>query len=66
MVKEIIWSPLAIETYDSIIEYILISFGDAAVKNFIQKVDDRLKLIVTGPKMFRSTNNHRNTYMTSL
>lgn len=66
MVKEIIWSPLAVETYDSIVEYILISFGDAAAKKFVQNVDDRLKLIVTRPKMFRITNKHRNTYMTSL
>jgi plasmid stabilization system protein ParE len=65
MVKEIIWSPLAIETYDAIIDYLLISFGDAAVKKFVQKIDDRLKLIVTRPKMFRPTNKHRNTYMTA-
>ena len=66
MVKEIIWSPLAVETYDSITEYLLFSFGDVAVKKFVQKVDERLKLIVTRPKMFRPTNKHRNTYMTSL
>jgi plasmid stabilization system protein ParE len=45
MVKEIIWSPLAIETYDSIIEYLLFSFGNVAVKKFVEKVDERLKLI---------------------
>ena len=61
MVKEIIWSPLAIETYDSIIEYLHLSFGDVAVKNFVEKVNERLKLIVTRPKMFRPTNKHRNT-----
>ena len=66
MVKEIIWSPLVVETYDSIIEYLLFSFGDVAVKKFVQRVDERLKLIVTRPKMFRPTNKHRNTYMTSL
>ena len=66
MVKEIIWSPLAVETYDSIIEYLFFSFGDVAVKKFVQRVDERLKLIVTRPKMFRPTNKHRNTYMTSL
>ena len=66
MVKEIIWSPLAVETYDSIIEYLFFSFADVAVKKFVQKVDERLKLIVTRPKMFRTTNKHINTYMTSL
>jgi plasmid stabilization system protein ParE len=66
MVKEIIWSPLAIETYDSIIEYLLFSFGNVAVKKFVEKVDERLKLIATRPQMFRPTNKHRNTYMTSL
>jgi plasmid stabilization system protein ParE len=66
MVKEIIWSPLAIETYDSIINYLLINFGEVTVKKFVQKVDDRLKLIASRPKMFRHTNKQRNTYMTSL
>ena len=66
MVKEIIWSPLAIETYDSIINYLNFKFGEATVKKFAQEVDDRLKLIASRPKMFRPTYKHRNTYLTSL
>jgi len=66
MVKEIIWSPLAVETYDGIIRYLHHEFGPTAVKKFAQKVDDRLKLIATRPRMFRFTSKRRNTYITSL
>jgi len=66
MVKEIIWSPLAIETYDSIINYLHYKFGEAVAKRFVQNVDDRLKLMATRPKMFRLAGKRRNTYLTSI
>jgi plasmid stabilization system protein ParE len=66
MVKEITWSPLAVETYETIISYLHNSFGENTAKKFVQKVDDRLKLIVARPRMFRVTNKRRNTHATSL
>jgi plasmid stabilization system protein ParE len=33
MVKEIIWTPLAIETFDNIIDYLAENCGDSSVKN---------------------------------
>jgi plasmid stabilization system protein ParE len=66
MVKEIIWSPLALETYETIISYLHNKFGETVAKKFVQKVDDRLKLIAARPRMFRHTNKRRNTYTTSL
>ena len=66
MVKEIIWSPLAIQTYDNIIEYIFNKFGEVAVKRFVGRVDDKIKLIASRPTMFRVTGKRSNTYITSI
>lgn len=66
MVEELIWSPLAVETYDSIIEYLLESFGEVAVKRFVRLVDNKIKLIVSRPGMFRLTGQRGNTYITSV
>ncbi|MDQ6903222.1 MAG: type II toxin-antitoxin system RelE/ParE family toxin [Bacteroidota bacterium] len=53
MVKEVIWSPLATETFDAIVDYIFTNFGKPAAVKFIQTVEAKLKLIKTRPKMFR-------------
>lgn len=66
MVKEIIWSPLALESYQSILEYLHNKFGASTAKKFAEKVNTRINLIATRPKMFRPTKKHRNTYLTSL
>lgn len=65
MVKEITWSPLAIETF-AIVDYILKKFGEAAAKKFMQTVDAKLTLIKSTPKMFRRTGKRPNTYITSI
>jgi plasmid stabilization system protein ParE len=39
MVKEIVWSPLAAETYKTIINYLHNKFGEPVAKKFVQKVD---------------------------
>jgi plasmid stabilization system protein ParE len=66
MVKEVIWSPLAVETFDTIADYILKKFGEAAAKKFVQTVDAKLTLIKSRPKMFRRTAHRTNTYITSI
>ena len=64
MVKEVIWTPLAVETFDNIIEYLSKNFGETAVKHFVQSVDSKIKLIQSRPRMFRPTNKRANTYIT--
>lgn len=66
MVEEVIWSPLAVKTYDGIIEYLLEKFGEAAVKKFVQHVDNKIRLIASRPTMFRLTEQRPNTYITSI
>jgi plasmid stabilization system protein ParE len=66
MVKKIIWSPLAIETYDATAQYIQNKFGEAAVKKFATIVDERLQLICARPRMFRPTQKRKNTYKTAI
>lgn len=43
------------ETYDSITEYLLERFGEVAVKRFVKLVDNKIKLILSRPVMFRLT-----------
>jgi plasmid stabilization system protein ParE len=64
MVKEVVWTPLAVETFDNIIDYLSINFGETAVKRFVQSVDAKIKLIQSRPRMFRPTHKRVNTYIT--
>ena len=64
MVKEIIWTPIAIETFDNILEYLAANFGEKSVKDFVQRVDNKLKLIQSRPRMFRRSAHRPNTYIT--
>jgi plasmid stabilization system protein ParE len=66
MANEIIWSPLSVETYDEILNYLLDKFGEQAVIKFVNVVDRKLKMIKARPKMFRPTKTHSNTYIASL
>ncbi len=55
MAEEIIWSPLAIETFDAIINYLIKTFGETSAVKFIQKTNAKLSLIQSRPNMFRKT-----------
>ena len=63
---EVIWSPLAIETYYSIIEYLFQKFGEVAVVRFVRHVENKIKLISARPTMFRPTRQRPNIYITSI
>ena len=64
MVKEVIWSPLATETFDAIVDYIFTNFGKPAAVKFVQTVEAKLTLIKTRPKMFRRSGKKPNTFIT--
>ncbi len=66
MVNEIIWSPLAIETYESIIDYLLLNFGEKAAITFVQLVDEMIWLIASNPKMFRKSSKKVDVYLASI
>lgn len=66
MVNKIIWSPLAIKTYNDIIDYLMYEFGENSVKKFVLLVDERLQLISSRPRMFRPTLKRKNTYTTAI
>jgi plasmid stabilization system protein ParE len=57
---------LAVETYESIIDYILHKFGEAAVKKFVAAIDERMLLISSRPKMFRPTSRRKHTYIVAI
>ena len=64
MVKEIIWTPIAIETFDNILKYLVENFGEKSAKLFVQRVEAKLKLIESRPRMFRRSTHRSNTYIT--
>jgi plasmid stabilization system protein ParE len=64
--NEIIWSPLAVETYESIIDYLLLNFGEKAAIKFVQLVDDLIWLIASNPKMFRKSSKKADVYLASI
>ena len=66
MVEEIVWSPIAVETFEQIINYLQNKFGEVATLNFVQQVDDKIKLISSRPTMFRATGKKKNTFITSI
>lgn len=66
MAKKIVWSPLAIETFEATVSYLLYKFGEATAKKFVVSVDERLHLIAARPKMFRPSQKRKNTFLTSI
>ena len=66
MANEIIWSPLALETFEGIIAYLQNKFGEVAVRRFVKSVDDKINLIASRPVMFRPTGIKENTFITSI
>jgi plasmid stabilization system protein ParE len=64
MVKEVIWTPIAIETFDNILKYFSEKFGEKSAKDFVKRVDAKIKLIQSRPAMFRRSNQRTNTYIT--
>ncbi|MEO8823420.1 MAG: type II toxin-antitoxin system RelE/ParE family toxin [Ginsengibacter sp.] len=64
MVEEIVWSPIAIKIFDNILDYLFANFGEKSAKDFVQRVDAKLKLIQSRPRMFRRSGQRPNTYIT--
>lgn len=52
MLKEVIWSPLAEEDFELILDYLQLNWSDRIIKNFINKVDDNINLILEDSKIF--------------
>jgi plasmid stabilization system protein ParE len=51
MVEEITWSPKAIITYDAVIVYLQEEWTEREVINFVTRVDKKLKLLQTHPRI---------------
>ena len=66
MAKEIVWSPLAVETFDTIINYFSEKFGELGVINFVSRVDTKIKLIASRPTISRVSDKIPDTYITSI
>jgi plasmid stabilization system protein ParE len=64
MVQKIVWSDKAINTYESIIEYLLENFTEREAEQFTELILDKLALIKVFPTMFRRTKVLPNTFRT--
>jgi plasmid stabilization system protein ParE len=52
MTREIIWSPDAVNDFESILEYLELKWSNRIARRFINKIDDNIELIIEDPKIF--------------
>ena len=64
MVYKISWSPEAISTYLSNIDYLEKAWTEREVKNFIRLADDKLQLLLTQPRLGRPSKHIKNVHKT--
>ena len=64
MVQKIIWSPEALDTYISILEYLEKEWTEREIKNFIARVNEKLDILKQQPLLGRISNKKKKTYRT--
>jgi len=64
MVKEVVWTFRASNTYLQIIDYLLSEFGSAVVSDFVTSVHDKIELIASNPYLFRKSPAQKNIFIT--
>jgi plasmid stabilization system protein ParE len=57
---EIQWTERATIELQNIIEYLLSTWTEKEVRNFVRKLDKRLELISINPRLFPKTNKRKN------
>ncbi len=60
MVYKVVWSPLAIETYISNIEFLKVNWTEREITKFINAVKRRLLLLSSNPFFATVTNKRKN------
>ncbi|MGC4035009.1 MAG: type II toxin-antitoxin system RelE/ParE family toxin [Chitinophagaceae bacterium] len=64
MVKEVVWTFRASNTYLEIIEYLLKEFGTSVVEDFATTVHEKIELIISNPFLFRKSQAQKNIFIT--
>ena len=64
MVRKIIWSPEAIESYISILEYIEREWTGREVRNFMVRVSEKLDILKRQPLLGRVSGKRKKTFRT--
>ena len=54
MAITVVWTPEAEETFDEIIRYLEVEFGDAVVRNFLRRVAEVISTVSQFPEIFQS------------
>lgn len=52
MHKELIWSPLADDDLNNILEYLLSNWASAVAENFIDLIDNNIERVISNPRQF--------------
>lgn len=64
MVKEVVWTNKASDSYWKVIEYLEKEFGNKVVSDFVTAVHDKVELISSNPLLFRKSDSQKNIFIT--
>jgi plasmid stabilization system protein ParE len=56
--KEIVWTPESIETYNSLVQYLISDWGKVPAIEFMNEVERVILLISKNPSMFRRSSRY--------
>ncbi|NLU38035.1 MAG: type II toxin-antitoxin system RelE/ParE family toxin [Bacteroidales bacterium] len=58
--KKIVWTPVAVETYHSLVQYLALEWGDLFKTKFLNEVEWVVDLISQNPEMFKRSTRYKN------
>lgn len=58
--KKIVWTPVAVETYHSLVQYLALEWGDLSKTKFLNEVEWVVDLISQNPEMFKRSTRYKN------
>jgi len=60
MALSVIWSPMALNNFHSVISYLEENWNDAVIKNFVLRTEKVIQLISEHPQIFRQISEQNN------
>jgi hypothetical protein len=61
--KRIVWTPEAVKTYHSLVQYLALEWGDLSKTKFLNEVELVVDLISRNPRMFKRSTRYENIRM---
>ncbi len=66
MVQKIILSPKAVSSFNEAVKYLRDNFSDVEIQAFTNRIDEKVLVIKSNPRLGRSINKRPNTYKTTI